>query len=476
MQFRVSHRHDLLAPLGVSDPAQVVIRAAVGGPAQAVHDFVDAVGGNEALPAFKNQGVALRFAAQLEMHSRAGAGLQLGLGSHEAADQVGHFGDGAVAVTDGAHVPGRAVDINLVAIAFALEIVVPRDHRFAGRGVGHFRLVAVEADVGSQTGFEAIAYKQFGLSAGRAIKPDGEADLAANAAGMLAERTNDAVAGLDGALGKEPVAALGANGRALLFHFLIDEGEHLEQGGRWRRLEVGAIPDRAAVGRVELQVGAFADKDAVVKLLQVAVEGEREGAVAAGFLLDDQHGHHIPVPLQPGFGHHLGKHLERGDDAHRRPFIVARAASIDGAAFDARGEVRRHDINVGVESHRLPGLAAGCPGDHTDQVGPVGIGLFRGEPLRTLRSPGEMQQGVIRVGLDARIDRPALEPRAGEAEAAQLPFENTEATVLSGLHPCDVRVRRSVNLAQLDQQVPQVTLEAGGPRPGEDFANDGRRG
>ena len=150
---------------------------------------------------------------------------------------------------------------------------------------------------------------------------------------MLAEGTNDAVAGLDGPLGKERVAALGANGRALLLHLLVDEGEHLERRDAFRRPQVGAIPHRAAVGRVELEARALADQDAVVELLEVAINGEREGAVAAGFLLDHQHGHHVPVPLQPGAGHHLGQHLERGDDADRRAFVVARAASKDDAAL-----------------------------------------------------------------------------------------------------------------------------------------------
>jgi hypothetical protein len=78
--------------------------------------------------------------------------------------------------------------------------------------------------------------------------------------------------------------------------------------------------------------------------------------------------------------------------------------------------------------------------------------------------------------LDGRINWPAFEAHVGEVQVAQFAFQDAEATVLGGLHPRDVRVRRSVNLAKLDQQVPQVTLEAGAPRPGEDFANDRRRG
>ena len=116
-------------------------------------------------------------------------------------------------------------------------------------------------------------------------------------------------------------------------HLLVDEGEHLERRDAGRRLQVGAIPDRAAVGGVEFQVGALADQDAVVKLLQVAVYGEREGTVAAGFLLDDQHRHHVAVPLQPGVRHGLGQHLERGDETDRRAFIIARAASVDGTGL-----------------------------------------------------------------------------------------------------------------------------------------------
>ena len=145
-------------------------------------------------------------------------------------------------------------------------------------------------------------------------------------------------------------------------------------GDFFRRLQVGAIPHRAAVGRVKLDARALADQDAVVELLEVAVNGEREGAVAAGFLLDDQHRHHVPVPLQPGLGHHLRQHFERGDDADRRAFVVARPASEHRAAFDARGEVGSYDVKVGVERHGLPGVATGGARDHVKQVGAAGIG------------------------------------------------------------------------------------------------------
>ena len=84
----------------------------------------------------------------------------MALDRHQAAHQVGHLGDGAVALANGAHVTGRAVNIHPEAVALAPEIVVARDHRFAGRGVGHLRLVAVEADVAGQAGFEAIAHEQ----------------------------------------------------------------------------------------------------------------------------------------------------------------------------------------------------------------------------------------------------------------------------------------------------------------------------
>ena len=90
------------------------------------------MGGDEALPAFEDErrGAGLRFArrgwrwafglrlrGKLEAHLPAAAGLQLCLRGHQAADQVGHFGDGAVALANGAHVTGRAVDIHSEAIA-----------------------------------------------------------------------------------------------------------------------------------------------------------------------------------------------------------------------------------------------------------------------------------------------------------------------------------------------------------------------
>ena len=66
--------------------------------------------------------------------------------------------------------------------------------------------------------------------------------------------------------------------------------------------------------------------------------------------------------------------------------------------------------------------------------------------------------------------------RAGETQAAQLPFENAKALVFRGLHSLHVRVRRGLNCAKLDQQIPQVPLEARRPGPGEDFTHNGRRG
>ena len=84
-----------------------------------------------------------------------------------------------------------------------------------------------------------------------------------------------------------------------------------------------------------------------------------------------------------------------------------------------------------------------------------------------------MQQGVIRMRLDGRIDGPAFKARAGEVQAAQFPFENTEATVFGGLHPFHLRVGRGINLAKLDQEVPQVALETGRACSGEDVAHDG---
>ena len=252
------------------------------------------------------------------------------------------------------------------------------DHRFASRRVGHLRLIAVEAGVGGQTGLQAIAHEQFGLFVGWAVKADGETHFPANAAGMLAEGTNNAVAGLDGPLGKQRVAALGANGRTLLFHLLVDEGEHLERRHAFRRPQVGAIPHRAAVGRVELEVRTLTNQDAVVELLEVAINGEREGAVAARFLLDHQHRHHVPVPLQPSAGHYFGQHLERGDDADRWAFVVACTASKDDAPLNARGEVGSNDINVCVQRDGLTSAAIACAGDDVEQVGTAGVGFFRG--------------------------------------------------------------------------------------------------
>ena len=78
--------------------------------------------------------------------------------------------------------------------------------------------------------------------------------------------------------------------------------------------------------------------------------------------------------------------------------------------------------------------------------------------------------------LDGGIDWAAFEAQAGEVQPAQFAFQNAEATVLGGPHPRDVRVGGGVNPAKLDQQVPQVTPEGGGSRPGEEVAQDRRRG
>src|SRR5512137_1997038 len=87
-----------------------------------------------------------------------------------------------------------------------------------------------------------------------------------------------------------------------------------------------------------------------------------------------------------------------------------------------------------------------------------------------------MQERVVRVRVNGGIHGPAFETGARESQAAQFPFENTEAAVLGCLHASHLRVRGRIQLAKLDQQVSQVSLESGRSGAGEDFPQDSRQG
>jgi len=167
--------------------------------------------------------------------------------------------------------------------------------------------------------------------------------------------------------------------------------------------------------------------------------------------------------------------LSAADNADRRPLVIASAAAINDAAFYPRRPIRRHDVNVSIERNGLPGSADPCARDDVKQVGSVGVGFFWRKPLRPLRRAGEMQQRVIRMLLDGRVDGPPLEARAREAQGAQFPFKNLEAPVLGRLHLPRVRLRRGVNPAEFDEQVFDIALESRRPRPGENVTHEARR-
>ena len=157
------------------------------------------------------------------------------------------------------------------------------------------------------------------------------------------------------------------------------------------------------------------------------------------------------VPPQPGLSHHLRKHLERRHDTDHRPLVIARAPAMHGAAFEVRREVGRHHINMRVERHGLAFVPHPCSGDYVQKVAPVGVSCFRRETLRAPGGLGEMQQGIIRVALDGRVDRTALKERAWESERAQLPLQDTKALTFRRLHLPRVGLRGRVNAAELDQ-------------------------
>jgi hypothetical protein len=68
--------------------------------------------------------------------------------------------------------------------------------------------------------------------------------------------------------------AFGSYRSAFLLHLLIDKSKHLKGGYTLRRLKCGTIPDRATVGGIDFQPGAFADQHHVVKCFQIAVSGQ----------------------------------------------------------------------------------------------------------------------------------------------------------------------------------------------------------
>ena len=56
MQLLVGHGNNVLAALGPSNSAQVILRPALGGMAQPVHNLLDAVRGDETLATFEDEG------------------------------------------------------------------------------------------------------------------------------------------------------------------------------------------------------------------------------------------------------------------------------------------------------------------------------------------------------------------------------------------------------------------------------------
>ncbi len=117
------------------------------------------------------------------------------------------------------------------------------------------------------------------------------------------------------------------------------------------------------------------------------------------------------------------------------------------ATLNPCGEKWCDDVNVSVQGHGLATGGAARPGDKIKQVAPVCVSLFRRKALRPLRSLGEMQQRVVRVRLDARVDGPAFEARAAKSQAAQLAFKDAKATTLGRPHSRNLRFGRGVNLA-----------------------------
>jgi hypothetical protein len=66
---------------------------------------------------------------------------------------------------------------------------------------------------------------------------------------------------------------------------------------------------------------------------------------------------------------------------------------------------------------------------------------------------GEVQQRVIRVGSDGRVDWTAVEPRMLKLQRAQFPFENLEAFCLGRAHKRGIRFWSSVDRAKFEEEI-----------------------
>ena len=221
-----------------------------------------------------------------------------------------------------------------------------------------------------------------------------ETHFAANAAGMFAERTNDAVTGLDRALRKEGVPALCANGRAFLLELLIHKRKQLEK--RHPDQKSATPPDTTPRRGSRDKFSGRCIRPPKSNRSSASTPGPWPGTASRSrqFPLRPRTSpaRSDSIPAQPAHG--LRKHFQGGDHADHRPLVIASAASMNEAAAHARRKIGRHHIQVGVDGDGCPGcrIAAGNP---KEQVGAVRVGFFRRKALWVFGRLGEMQQGIV---------------------------------------------------------------------------------
>jgi len=104
---------------------------------------------------------------------------------------------------------------------------------------------------------------------------------------------------------------------------------------------------------------------------EAAIERQRQAAVAPRLLVDDELEQQVGGRRDATLAPRLLDQIEREQHGRALPLVVARAAPIDNAALDARREVGRDDVDVGIERQRAPPL----PRHAQDEVGPARVRL-----------------------------------------------------------------------------------------------------
>ena len=271
------------------------------------------------------------------------------------------------------------------------------------------------------------------------------------------------MAGLDGAMGEERVAALGPDGRSLLLereHGRGGQPDQIEAAGDGG-VELEAIPHRAAIPWVHLQVADLQHHHRVAG--EAAVERQGEAAVAARLLVDDELEEQVGRWPDPALPPRLLDEPERQHHGRHLPLVVAGPPSPDQAVRHGRRDVRRDDVHVGVERQRAP-----PPPRHAqDEVGPSRVRRRRRE--RHVPLPGGRVVGrrVVRVPLDGGVDGHACQAVVGASDESDRLGDAVEDLPFACPDLSEVRSDGRIDAQDVQQEVGQGPADAGAVGQGE---------